>query len=117
MKKLALIIIPVIVGLVVVSMRTVGSAGDSQKADIQKQVPVSESVRELVLTNIETGRQSAKKAVFDPMTKKFIWTPDSNDAGKYQVKFTVTDGKRSKEEVVTITVHETCGVIKQDLSK
>jgi hypothetical protein len=44
-------------------------------------------------------------AIFDPMTRAFSWTPNSEQAGAYSVTFTVTDPTgRSASESITITV-------------
>ncbi|MBN1958029.1 MAG: tandem-95 repeat protein [Desulfuromonadales bacterium] len=43
-------------------------------------------------------------AVFTPSTRSFSWIPDINQAGIYQVVFSVTDGLLSATETVTMTV-------------
>ncbi|MEW5896386.1 MAG: Ig-like domain-containing protein [Nanoarchaeota archaeon] len=46
-------------------------------------------------------------AVFDANTHTFTWTPDFNQAEKYAVKFTVTDGKGGSDSItVGITVND-----------
>jgi len=49
-------------------------------------------------TNLPTG------ATFNDGV--FNWTPDYNQAGTYQVTFTVSDGNLSDEETITITVND-----------
>jgi flagellar hook assembly protein FlgD len=44
-------------------------------------------------------------ASFDPITRKFNWTPGFNQAGSYPVKFVVSDGILKDQETVTITVN------------
>jgi PKD repeat protein len=46
-------------------------------------------------------------AAFDPVTGLFSWTPQFDQAGTYEVTFTVTDGLMSDSEVVTIIVADT----------
>ncbi|MCW7075667.1 MAG: putative Ig domain-containing protein, partial [Candidatus Methanospirare jalkutatii] len=43
-------------------------------------------------------------ASFDPVTRKFIWTPDYEQAGSYKVHFEVSDGYYNDSEDITITV-------------
>ena len=43
-------------------------------------------------------------AAFNGATKTFTWLPDSNQAGHYDVAFTVSDGHLSDTEIVTIAV-------------
>jgi PKD repeat protein len=43
---------------------------------------------------------------FDPATHTFSWTPDYNQAGMYNVTFTISDGNLMDSEVVPITVNE-----------
>jgi hypothetical protein len=46
-----------------------------------------------------------KGAVFSG--SRFIWTPGYDQAGRYQVTFTVLDGQGGQDsETVTITVHQ-----------
>jgi len=45
-------------------------------------------------------------ALFDSMTKKFLWTPSFVQSGVYNVTFVVSDGLLSDEETITITVLE-----------
>jgi subtilisin family serine protease/PKD repeat protein len=51
-------------------------------------------------TNLPSG------AVFDPVTKTFTWTPTYDQAGTYNVIFTVSDGSLTASEAVTITVND-----------
>ncbi|MBN9118617.1 MAG: Ig-like domain repeat protein [Planctomycetes bacterium] len=45
-------------------------------------------------------------ATFDPATRAFAWTPTEDQDGTYTVTFAVSDGTRSDQEAVTITVAE-----------
>lgn len=45
-------------------------------------------------------------ASFNALTQTFSWTPDYNQAGTYNITFTVTDGESSDTEIVAITVTE-----------
>jgi aryl-phospho-beta-D-glucosidase BglC (GH1 family)/flagellar hook assembly protein FlgD len=45
-------------------------------------------------------------ASFDPVTRKFSWTPDFDQAGSYQVKLVVSDGILKDQELVTVTVNQ-----------
>ena len=42
-------------------------------------------------------------ARFDPATRQFTWTPAYNQAGNYNVRFSVTDGALTSSRVVTFT--------------
>ncbi len=44
-------------------------------------------------------------ATFSPATRTFSWTPNYNQAGSYQVTFTVSDGSLTDSETITITVN------------
>jgi PKD repeat protein len=55
-----------------------------------------------VLTNTTSTLPSG--ANFDDKTGKFTWTPTTQQTGSFEVTFTVSDGKLSDSEVVTITV-------------
>jgi len=46
-------------------------------------------------------------ATFEPVSRTFTWTPDFEQAGTYEVTFTVTDGSVTVEETVLITVTNT----------
>ena len=48
--------------------------------------------------NLPTG------AAFVPATRIFTWTPTANQAGAYNVTFTVSDGAKTDSETITITV-------------
>ena len=50
-------------------------------------------------TNLPSG------SVFTSTTRSFNWIPDNNQAGSYQVTFTVNDGHLSDSETVTFTVN------------
>lgn len=43
-------------------------------------------------------------ADFDESTRTFLWTPDYDDSGSYDVTFTVSDGDLSDSETITISV-------------
>lgn len=43
-------------------------------------------------------------AVFTPSTRSFSWIPGQDQAGSYQVSFSVTDGSLSDNETITLTV-------------
>lgn len=43
-------------------------------------------------------------AVFTPSTRSFSWIPGNNQAGTYQVGFSVSDGSLSDSETVSLTV-------------
>jgi Concanavalin A-like lectin/glucanases superfamily/Putative Ig domain/Cellulase (glycosyl hydrolase family 5) len=45
-------------------------------------------------------------ATFDPVTRTFNWTPTPDQAGAYNVTFTVTDGIANDSQMVTITVND-----------
>ena len=45
-------------------------------------------------------------ASFDPASRTFTWTPSSDQAGSYTVRFQVSDGGASDAEDITITVSE-----------
>ncbi|MCG7850096.1 MAG: putative Ig domain-containing protein, partial [ANME-2 cluster archaeon] len=45
-------------------------------------------------------------ATFNPDTRTFSWTPGETQAGKYTVRFEVTDGLLTDAEDVTITVND-----------
>jgi uncharacterized delta-60 repeat protein len=51
-----------------------------------------------------TTSQLPQGATFDAATRKFSWTPASNQTGSYQVTFIVTDGSLSHQETITINV-------------
>ena len=46
-------------------------------------------------------------AEFDPVLRRFSWTPDYTQAGSFSVIFNVTDGMLSASETVSITVANT----------
>ncbi len=45
-------------------------------------------------------------AIFNPSTRTFSWTPNFEQAGSYQVTFSVSDGRLSDSETITIIVFE-----------
>jgi PGF-pre-PGF domain-containing protein len=45
-------------------------------------------------------------ATFNPTTRTFSWTPSYDQAGVYDVQFTVSDGEYSDSENITITVND-----------
>jgi len=51
-------------------------------------------------SNLPTG------ATFDPITQKFNWTPGYDQAGSYQVTFSVSDGELNASGTITITVND-----------
>jgi hypothetical protein len=46
-------------------------------------------------------------ASFDSATGKFSWTPNTEQAGNYDVTFTASDGKLEDSEIITVTVENT----------
>ena len=57
-------------------------------------------------TNLPIG------ATFDPVTRKFIWTPTEGQSGFYtDLLFAVSDGTREDHEFVAITVGESAAMI------
>jgi len=45
-------------------------------------------------------------ATLNPVTGEFSWIPDYTQAGSYQIRFAVSDGNLTTEEVMVITVSE-----------
>jgi hypothetical protein len=45
-------------------------------------------------------------ATLNPVAGEFSWTPDYTQAGSYQIRFSVSDGNLTTEEVIIITVSE-----------
>ncbi len=57
-------------------------------------------------------------ATFDPLTRIFFWTPDYEDAGVYQVTFTLDDvvNALSTSQTIAITVNQGDAFVTSDLS-
>jgi Putative Ig domain len=71
--------------------------GDSFNLVISASDPDSNSL-------IYTATGLPEGAVFTPSTRSFSWIPGNNQAGTYQVGFSVTDGSLSDSETITLTV-------------
>ena len=51
-----------------------------------------------------SGNRFASRAVLDPQTRRFNWTPDFSQAGTYLIRFDATDGNRADSESVEFRV-------------
>lgn len=58
------------------------------------------------LTYSAAGDFNSDTQTFNTDTRSFSWTPTYNDAGEYELTFTVSDGKTAVSETVKITVKD-----------
>jgi hypothetical protein len=62
-----------------------------------------------------TASNMPSGAIFTPLTKTFTWKPGYNQAGIYQVSFTVSDGLATSSQTVNITVNTFAIMAKIDI--
>lgn len=65
--------------------------------------PITYSAK--MLTADETEELPAG-ATLNPVTGEFSWIPDHTQAGSYEIRFSVSDGNLTTDEVIVITVSE-----------
>ncbi len=85
-------------------LEPIGSQDVSEVSPLNFQIRGSDPDGD-VLTYMATGLPTGSG--FDQGSRTFYWTPEYNQAGPYQVTFSVSDGIASAEQVVRIAVANT----------